>query len=140
MNPRCFSIYCFTFDSINNKHFWAELPFPFPDVFFHLRIFEPTVSLNWQNFLKVFKHSFRCSYSRIYNFPWLCGQQNCLSWPCNHCRNWTWVVKEILAYGDRLRSTHCRDNYKNTCRYWPKPKLLLKRELRRRRREEFRWR
>ena len=29
----------------------------------------------------------------------------CCCLPCNHCRNWTWVVEEILAYGDRLRST-----------------------------------
>ena len=28
--------------------------------------------------------------------------------PCNHCSNWTWVVKEILAFSTRLRSTHCR--------------------------------
>ena len=28
--------------------------------------------------------------------------------PCNHCSNRAWVVKEILAFGNRLRSTHCR--------------------------------
>ena len=32
----------------------------------------------------------------------------CCSLPCNHCSNWTWVVEEILAYGNRLRSMHCR--------------------------------
>ena len=26
----------------------------------------------------------------------------------NHCSKWTWVVEEILTYGNRLRSTHCR--------------------------------
>ena len=34
----------------------------------------------------------------------------CCCWlPCNHCRNWTWIVIEILAYDNRLRSTHRRD-------------------------------
>ena len=28
---------------------------------------------------------------------------------CNHCSNWTWVVEEILVYGNRLRSTYCRE-------------------------------
>ena len=28
---------------------------------------------------------------------------------CNHCSNWTLVVVEILVYGNRLRSTHCRE-------------------------------
>ena len=37
--------------------------------------------------------------------------------PCNHCSNWTWVVKEILAFGTRLRSTHCKEfNYLKLCR------------------------
>ena len=36
----------------------------------------------------------------------------CCCLPCNHCSNWTWVVEEILAFGARLRSTHCREfNY-----------------------------
>ena len=36
----------------------------------------------------------------------------CCCLPCNHCSNWTWVVEEILAFGTRLRSTHCREfNY-----------------------------
>ena len=26
--------------------------------------------------------------------------------PCNYCSNWKWVVEEILAYVNRLRSTH----------------------------------
>ena len=29
--------------------------------------------------------------------------------PCNHCSNWTWVVEEILPYGNRLRFTQCRE-------------------------------
>ena len=33
----------------------------------------------------------------------------CRCLPCNHCSNWTWVVEEILAFGTRLRSTHCRE-------------------------------
>ena len=33
----------------------------------------------------------------------------CCCLPCNHCSNFTWVVEEILAYGNRLRSTPCRD-------------------------------
>ena len=33
----------------------------------------------------------------------------CWCLPCNHCSNWTWVVEEILAFGTRLRSTHCRE-------------------------------
>ena len=30
---------------------------------------------------------------------------------CNHCNNWTWVVEVFLAFGTRLRSTHCREFY-----------------------------
>ena len=45
----------------------------------------------------------------------LLGKPCCL--PCNHCSNWIWVVKEILAYGNRLRSTHCREfRYMKLCR------------------------
>ena len=34
--------------------------------------------------------------------------------PCNHCSHWTWVVEEILAFANRLRSTHCREfHYKD---------------------------
>ena len=41
----------------------------------------------------------------------------CCCLPCNHCSNWTWVVLEILAFGTRLRSTHCREfNYLKLCR------------------------
>ena len=41
----------------------------------------------------------------------------CCGLPCNHCSNWTWVVEEILAFGTRLRSTHCREfNYLKLCR------------------------
>ena len=25
---------------------------------------------------------------------------------CEHCSNWTWVIEEVLAYCNRLRSTH----------------------------------
>ena len=25
----------------------------------------------------------------------------CCCLPCDHCRNWTWVVEEILTYGNR---------------------------------------
>ena len=40
----------------------------------------------------------------------------CCCLPCNHCSNWTWV-EEILAFGTRLRSTHCREfNYLKLCR------------------------
>ena len=36
---------------------------------------------------------------------------------CNHCSNRTWVVEEILAFGNRLRSTHCREfHYLKLCR------------------------
>ena len=36
----------------------------------------------------------------------------CCCLPCNHCSNWTCVVEEILAFGNRLRSTNCREfNY-----------------------------
>jgi len=46
-------------------------------------------------------------------YRWSC----CCCLPYNHCSNWTWVVKEILAFGIRLRSTHCRDfNYLKLCR------------------------
>ena len=34
----------------------------------------------------------------------------CYCLPCNHCSNWTWAVEQILAYGNRLRSTHCRES------------------------------
>ena len=41
----------------------------------------------------------------------------CCCLPCNHFSNWTWVVGEILAYGNRLRSTHCREfPYLKLCR------------------------
>ena len=41
----------------------------------------------------------------------------CCCLPCNHCSNWTWVVEEILAFGTRLLSTHCREfNYLKLCR------------------------
>ena len=41
----------------------------------------------------------------------------CCRLPSNHCRNWAWVVEEILAYGNRLRSTHCREfHYLKQCR------------------------
>ena len=41
----------------------------------------------------------------------------CCCLPCKHCSNWTWVVEEILAYGNRLRSTHCREfHYLKLCR------------------------
>ena len=34
------------------------------------------------------------------------------------CSNWTWVVEEILAYGNRLRSMHCREfPYFKLCRH-----------------------
>ena len=33
----------------------------------------------------------------------------CCCLPCNHCSNWTWGVLEFLAFGTRLRSTHCRE-------------------------------
>ena len=34
-----------------------------------------------------------------------------------HCSNWIWVVEEILAFGNGLRSTHCREfNYLKLCR------------------------
>ena len=33
----------------------------------------------------------------------------CCCLPSNHCINSTWVVEEILAFGNRLRSTHRRD-------------------------------
>ena len=26
----------------------------------------------------------------------------CCCLPCNHCSNWTWVVEEILVFGNRL--------------------------------------
>ena len=32
----------------------------------------------------------------------------CCCLPCAHCSNWTWFVAEILAFVNRLRSTHCR--------------------------------
>ena len=37
---------------------------------------------------------------------------------CNHCRNWTWVVEEILVCGNnRLCSTQCREfPYMKLCR------------------------
>ena len=47
---------------------------------------------------------------------------------CNHCSNWTWVVKEILAFGTRLRSTHCWElNYLKLCRpaYFVRTNQLL---------------
>ena len=46
------------------------------------------------------------------------AQECCCCLPCNHCRrSWTWVVEEILAFGNRLRSTHCREfNYLKLCR------------------------
>ena len=41
----------------------------------------------------------------------------CCSLPCNNCSKWTWVVEEILAFGTRLRSTHCWEfNYLKLCR------------------------
>ena len=58
---------------------------------------------------------------RHYGHPW--PQSNEKWFPvvvvltCNHCSNWTWVVEEILAFGTRLRSTHCREfNYLKLCR------------------------
>ena len=33
----------------------------------------------------------------------------CCCLPCNNCSNYTWVVEEILAFSNRLRSTHCRE-------------------------------
>ena len=34
-----------------------------------------------------------------------------------HCSNRTWVVEEIFAFGNRLRSTNCRElNYLKLCR------------------------
>ena len=36
-------------------------------------------------------------------------QMCCCCSPCNLCSNWTRVVEEILAFGTRLRSTHCRE-------------------------------
>ena len=35
--------------------------------------------------------------------------------PCNHCSNLSWVAEEILAFDDRLFSTHCRVHCKCTC-------------------------
>ena len=47
----------------------------------------------------------------------ICLKKCCRCLPCDHCSNWTWVVEEILAYGDRLRSTHCREfHYMKLCR------------------------
>ena len=41
----------------------------------------------------------------------------CCCLPCNHCSNWTWVVEEISAFGNMLRSTHCMEfNYLKLCR------------------------
>ena len=41
----------------------------------------------------------------------------------NHCSKWTWVVKVILAYGNRLRSTHCREF--DLIRHYADPLTLL---------------
>ena len=27
---------------------------------------------------------------------------------CNHCSKWTWFVEGIMAFDNKLRSTHCR--------------------------------
>ena len=41
----------------------------------------------------------------------------CCCLPCNHCSNWTWLVEEVLAFGNRLRYTHCREfHYMKPCR------------------------
>ena len=42
----------------------------------------------------------------------------CCCLPCNHCSYLTWVVEEILAFGNRPRSTHCREfNYLNYAKH-----------------------
>ena len=33
----------------------------------------------------------------------------CCSFCCCPCKHWTWVAEEILAYGKKLRSTHCKE-------------------------------
>ena len=48
--------------------------------------------------------------SLLYNIsgPKFCVCSCCCCSPCTHCIKWTWFVEEILADGNRLRSTHFR--------------------------------
>ena len=77
--------------------------------------FEVLISALEKNFLQCVELSLllQVKISHVLLLPWL--HVCCL--PCNHCSNWTWVVEEILAFGNRLRSTYCREfNYLKLCR------------------------
>ena len=51
---------------------------------------------------KILQNTFLFTNYKVLELLWCCI-------PCGHCSNWTWVVGDILAFGTRLRSTHCRE-------------------------------
>ena len=66
------------------------------------------------NIIRKCKERYFIHYS--YRHP-VGGNLCCCCLLCDHCSNWTWVAEEILAFGNRLRSTHCRQfNYLKLCR------------------------
>ena len=48
-------------------------------------------------------------YWSVYPSGLSVSSRGCCSLLCDYCNNWTWVVEEILAYGNRLRFRHCRE-------------------------------
>ena len=57
---------------------------------------------------KDFRGLFFFLAGKLFIYKELCNlSQNGCCLQCNHCSKWTWVVEEIFAFGNRLRSTHC---------------------------------
>ena len=68
------------------------------------------LSLPWNaNTMSLFEESlyYRLTNSQWTNCPKIINQTGFYFLPFNHCSNYTRVVEIILAYGNRVRSTHC---------------------------------
>ena len=77
----------------------------FPDTCCHNAVFE-----YWYMVCCLKKNIFLAFFER---FP----EISTTDLPFNRRSNWAWVMEDILVYGNRLRSTHCREfHYMNLCR------------------------
>ena len=116
-------IYC----SFLCNHLMCFYPIPTDDFKTKIHIFKKFLQINstrtfYPNLIpitsydnkKILLYGFEGSPKSLYIYISICACCCCL--PCNHCSNWTQVVKEILTFGTRLRSTHCKKlNYLKLC-------------------------
>ena len=88
---------------------------PLSHIFFYNPYNQKIHIMDWN--LNLIDSLFMFMLKATWGITWCLVQKWCCCLPCNHCINWTWVVEEILAFGTRLRSTHCKEfNYLKPCR------------------------